>query len=59
MAKKKIEITEGSGAGSYIEVDIIEPKTISPVTAEFNREDLNELRDRLNEVIETVNSTLA
>ncbi len=50
MAKKKEEINDLSTKefGSY------EPPKISPVLTDFGRVDLNELRDKLNEVIKRV-----
>lgn len=49
MTKKIVDGVETEEAG---------PVEIQTVAHEYNREDLNELRDRLNEVIVAVNNLL-
>ena len=45
MAKKEIKE----------EAPVVVPKTISEITADFGRADLNELASKLNEVIKKIN----
>lgn len=52
MAKKIVD-----GVEEDVVVDKA-PQEIQVVPHEFNREDLNEMRDRLNEVIGAVNNLL-
>ncbi len=51
MAKKTVE------AGAEGE-EVVSQEKIQTVAHEFGREDMNELKDRLNEVIEAVNNLL-
>lgn len=48
MAKKKNDKVEG-------EIKVITASQISEIGIEFHREDLNQLRDKLNEVIRIIN----
>lgn len=36
---------------SVLDVEVLDDKGISPITTDFGREDLNELRDKINELI--------
>lgn len=55
MAKKKVEELEAVEAEAA-EAPVEEaPKALARLDADFGREDLNALRDRLNEVIEALN----
>ena len=53
--KKKVQVEE---ANEEVHTDTpVEPKrVIAKVTADFNRVDLNEFRDRFNEVVDVINS---
>ena len=50
MAKKKIE-TKVEKIEKACECPEVTKVTISPLTADFGREDLNTLRDKINEII--------
>ncbi len=52
MTKKTVETVDG------VETEVVAQSEIATVAHEYNREDLNELRDRLNEVIAVVNNSL-
>lgn len=36
---------------NVLDVEVLDDKNISPITTDFGREDLNELRDKINELI--------
>lgn len=37
-----------------VEEDIVETPKVAPLTTEFSRQDLNEMRDKINEIINAI-----